>query len=72
MIKFYRDMVKPLRDELGMTRESFAYTLNCGVSTIRNYEKIPQGRMKASVRDGMIRLMKSNGITTDQLKGETK
>ena len=71
MIKFYRHMVKPLRDELGMTRESFAYTLDCGVSTIRNYEKIPQGRMKASVRDGMIRLMKANEITVEQLKGES-
>ncbi len=70
MIKFYSYMVKPLRDELGMTRESFAYTLNCGVSTIRNYEKKLPSRMKASVRDGMIRLMNKNGITVDQLKGE--
>ena len=67
MIRFHRHMVKPLRDELGMTRESFAYILGCGVSTIRNYEKVAGDTMKSSIRDGMIRLMAKNGITVDDL-----
>jgi DNA-binding transcriptional regulator YiaG len=71
MIKFYSHMVKPLRTELGMTLESFAYILGCGVRTIWHYEKNTPKKMKASIRDGMIRLMTKNGITTEDLGGES-
>lgn len=71
MIMFYSYMVKPLRDKLQMTRESFAYILGCGVSTIRHYEKNTPKKMKSSIRNGMIRLMTKNGITTEDLGGES-
>ena len=67
MIKFYSHMVKPLRDEMQMTQESFAYVCGCGIRTIWHYEKNEPRRMKASVRDAMIRIMKRNGITVEQL-----
>lgn len=68
-ITFHPSMVKPLRKRLNMTQESFAYIVGCGPRAISHYET--EGKTKKihrAVRDNMIRLMKSNGITTDQLR----
>jgi DNA-binding transcriptional regulator YiaG len=70
MFTIERWMVKPLRDKLMMTRESLAYILNCGTSTLRNYERVEGDRMKQSVRRGMDRLMVKNGITVEDLGGD--
>lgn len=71
-ITFNPDMVKPLRKRLNMTQESFAYIVGCGARAISHYET--EGKTKKihrAVRDNMIKLMTKNGITTDQLKGES-
>jgi transcriptional regulator with XRE-family HTH domain len=71
-INFYPSMVKPLRTRLGMSQESLAYIVKCGVRSISHYETGKRAAINRACRENMIRLMLRNGITTEDLdKGES-
>lgn len=57
-IEFTADMVKPLREKLGMTQQEFAQEIGAGIRTVANWESQKQVKMIRSLRMNCIKLAK--------------
>ncbi len=53
---FTVDMVKPLRDKLGLSREEFAQEIGCGARAVHHWETGKVQKIHRSLRNAMIAL----------------
>ena len=61
---FTVDMVKPLRDKAGMSREELALKVGVTYRTVLNWEQAEQPvRIQKAVRDNLIKLWKREMVS---------